>query len=122
MLDACMSLPSPSRVVVSVAPRMLGDALSVALAQHDLQVTVLPHDPPPATPEHYDVAVITSDALPPDLVADVVIRIPDPADPHAVGTLADRGRSVTHITIRSLSDIVALVNRFVAGRRQPHGE
>lgn len=117
-----MALPCPSRVVVSVAPRVFGDALSVALSQHDLVVTVMPSsEAVPSSGEHYDVAVISSAHLPAGFVADVVIRIPDAADPAGVGTLADTS-GCADVPIRDLTDIVALVNDCAARRREPQRE
>jgi hypothetical protein len=109
-----MSVPSLSRVVVLVTPRMFGDALSVALAHHDLEVTVLPPETPPATPEHYDVAVISSSQLPPDFAADVVICLRGPTESGGLGSVADVGGRV-EVAIRDLSDVVDLIHRATAG-------
>lgn len=103
-----MTVPSLSRVVVLVTPRMFGDALSVALAQHDLEVTVLPPESPPAAPEHYDVAVISSCRLPPDFAADVVIHLPEPSSVGGLGSVADVGGRV-EVAIHDLADVVHLV-------------
>jgi hypothetical protein len=85
------------RVVVSVSPRVLGDALSVALRDRELEVEVRSDlaledcpdlkmrvcgEPSPpeasATAGRFDLAVTSGD-LPPDVVADVIVVLPTEA-------------------------------------------
>ncbi len=77
---------SSPQILVRVAPRLLSDALTVALREHGLSVTCYPDAEPPTVPEprSYAVAVVT-EALPADVAAGEVIRIdaagrPSPTD------------------------------------------
>ena len=63
------------RVVIVVEPRLLSETLARALERSDADVTI-GLDPPIEDDERFDIAIVTGD-VPPDLHADVVVRVPD---------------------------------------------
>jgi hypothetical protein len=105
------------RVILSVAPRILGDALSVVLADENLEAVVL-GDHPSARSEHYDVAVV-SGAEPDDLDADAVIYLPD--DPRTGAGRVATARSEEAVTVVGVEDLVAAVRRVAAALRADPG-
>ena len=75
---------TPPQVLVRVAPRLLGDALTVALREQGLSVHCCPEVERrgnPRPPRRYAVAVVT-EALPSDVAAGEVIRIDSAGRPH----------------------------------------
>lgn len=103
-------LPARPLIAVSVAPRLLADALALVLEGAGLAV-VCP--PAPEGTQAFDLAIV-SDSLASHVVAETVITLP-------VGGLAtvrlgaDSAEDRVHVA--GLDDMVALVRRCLADRR-----
>lgn len=66
---------TPPRIVLRVAPRLLGDVVSLALREHGLTVELALDDGPPSLrilAEQFDLAVV-SDGLAGEVIADTVL-------------------------------------------------
>jgi hypothetical protein len=106
------------RVVVSVSPRMLGDALSVALRAQDLEVEFRPAQPPEQDThgEHrFDLAVTSGD-LPPGVAADVVVVIPGGPEDCTVRILRPSAPEERR-DLPTLDEVLRLVTGLLNGQR-----
>lgn len=104
------------RLVIAVAPRLLGDALSRVLGREDLDVVVLGPDEvvdldPESDEGHFDIALVSSDE--PDVPASVVIRLPE------TPTLGVARVGRESVPVSDLDSLVALVERCAAALDRP---
>lgn len=105
----------PAEVVISVSPRLFGDALSVALRHQGLEVSVCPvpdRRQAPRDPRRFDLAV-TSGPLPRDVEADTVIVIP-PGNDCLVASVI-RAESEETLTLSDLESLLGLVRDLLGG-------
>ena len=103
------------RIVIRVAPRLLGDVLGLALRERGLDVVLYP-DEGVATVgragERFDLALITED-LPPDTVAETTIKVDETGTALSVSREGyDRGLVVSH----ELEGLLELIDQLLRGR------
>jgi hypothetical protein len=76
LLDDVSWMTTRRRMVISVQPRLLCDALSRVLARDGVEIVVRLEPGGASDGSRYDVAIVSGE-LPSDIAADVVIRVPD---------------------------------------------
>lgn len=101
-------------MVVAVSPRILGDALSVALREHDLEVIVCLPGTVSAVDVPFDVALMTEPA-PSDVAADALVILPATPGDHMVTIVLATG-VVERRALVGLDDVVDLVEGLANGR------
>ncbi|MDQ3974619.1 MAG: hypothetical protein M3276_09880 [Actinomycetota bacterium] len=107
-----MATDDRTRVLVAVAPLMLGDVLSRVLARDDLDVIVYEADGSSSLSfeAHFDVAVASA-CLPEGVNADTIIRLPDDFGNAGMGALVTvAGEQAA--PIRRLDGLLQLFDRL----------
>ena len=105
----------PRRVVVAVSPRLLGDALSVALRDRDLEVVVRLPDGDETEKNHFDLALVTA-PLSESVDADVIIVLPT--------NFTEAAATVRHVSgieerraVGGLTDVLRLIDGLLDNAR-----
>ncbi len=97
------------RVAIAVNPKLLGDALSRALAKDELEIVVLGEEPGAGGSRHADVLIVSHEP-PEDVDAEVVIHLPDD-NSGGIG-LVTTPESSERVAMGDLASVTAAVDRY----------
>jgi hypothetical protein len=104
--------PRDRRVLIAVAPRLLGDLLARELDRSDLEVVVLDDSGRVRGDLRFDV-VVTNGLAPPRVEATTVVQLPDRVRGDDVGSLVTAD-GVERVALTKLARVVGVVDELCA--------